>query len=96
MTNARVLIIEDELAMRTAVADVLQAEGYRVLTAADGEIGLQCVISEKPDLVLLDLMMPRLDGYAVCTELRRFQPRFHPALTAKTGRRRVQGLTPAR
>jgi DNA-binding response OmpR family regulator len=67
----RVLIIEDELPMRTALADVLTGEGYRVLTAADGEQGLNRAISEKPDLILLDIMMPKLDGYAVCTELRR-------------------------
>src|SRR5213076_1029331 len=47
------------------------AEGYRVITAADGEMGLRRAIEEKPDLVLLDLMMPKLDGYAVCEELRR-------------------------
>jgi len=94
MNHARVLIIEDELAMRTAVADVLQAEGYRVLTAADGEAGLQCAISEKPDLVLLDLMMPRLDGYAVCAELRRLaNPVPILMLTAKGQvEDRVQGL----
>jgi len=67
----RILIIEDELPMRTALADALAAEGYRVLTAANGEHGLERAIAEKPDLVLLDIMMPRLDGYAVCTELRR-------------------------
>jgi len=67
----RVLIIEDELPMRTALADVLTAEGYRVLSAADGESGLRRAIEEKPDLILLDIMMPKLDGYAVCTELRR-------------------------
>src|ERR1051325_8450681 len=67
----RVLIIEDELPMRTALEDVLAAEGYRVLTAADGEIGLQRAMQEKPDLILLDLMMPKLDGYSVCAELRR-------------------------
>lgn len=67
----RVLIIEDETPMRTGLADVLQAEGYRVLTAADGEQGLRRAIDEKPDLVLLDIMMPRLDGFAVCAELRR-------------------------
>lgn len=69
--NARILIIEDELPMRTALADVLQAEGYRVLSAADGESGLQRALVEKPDLILLDVMMPKLDGYAVCEELRR-------------------------
>jgi DNA-binding response OmpR family regulator len=67
----RILIIEDELPMRTALQDVLDAEGYRVLSAADGESGLRRAIEEKPDLVLLDIMMPRLDGYAVCAELRR-------------------------
>src|SRR2546427_11156498 len=67
----RILIIEDELPMRTALEDVLQAEGYRVLSAADGESGLQRALDEKPDLILLDIMMPRLDGYAVCAELRR-------------------------
>jgi len=69
--NARVLIIEDEFAMRTALADVLAAEGYRVITAADGASGLERATREKPDLVLLDIMMPRLDGFALCAELRR-------------------------
>jgi len=67
----RILIIEDETPMRTGLADVLQSEGYRVLTAADGEQGLRRAIDEKPDLILLDIMMPRLDGFAVCAELRR-------------------------
>jgi DNA-binding response OmpR family regulator len=67
----RILVIEDELPMRTALEDVLAGEGYRVLTAIDGEAGLSRAIQEKPDLVLLDIMMPRLDGYAVCAELRR-------------------------
>src|SRR5215475_2196031 len=67
----RILIVEDELPMRTALSDVLTAEGYRVLSAADGESGLRRAIEEKPDIILLDIMMPKLDGYAVCTELRR-------------------------
>src|SRR6185295_6663028 len=67
----RILIIEDETPMRTALADVLEGEGYRALAAADGEIGLQKAVEEKPDLILLDIMMPRLDGFAVCAELRR-------------------------
>ena len=71
MSTARILIIEDERPMRAALADVLEGEGYRVLTAADGEEGLARALTEKPDLILLDLMMPRLDGYAVCAELRK-------------------------
>jgi DNA-binding response OmpR family regulator len=69
----RILIIEDELPMRTALQDALEAENYRVLTASDGEAGLQRALAEKPDLILLDIMMPRLDGYAVCAELRRLE-----------------------
>ena len=91
---SRLLIIEDERPMRAALADALEAEGYRVLTAADGEEGLARALAEKPDLILLDLMMPRLDGYAVCAELRR---RANPVpiliLTAKGQLEdRVKGL----
>jgi two-component system KDP operon response regulator KdpE len=68
---SRILIIEDETPMRTALADVLEAEGYRTLGAADGEAGLRKALDEKPDLILLDIMMPKLDGFAVCAELRR-------------------------
>ena len=80
--------------MRTALHDVLAAEGYRVLTAADGEGGLQKSIAEKPDLVLLDIMLPKLDGYAVCAELRRLSnPVPILMLTAKGQvEDRVQGL----
>ena len=69
--NPRILIIEDERPMRTALEDCLAAEGYRVLTASDGATGLQRALDEKPDLILLDVMMPRLDGFALCAELRR-------------------------
>ena len=70
---ARLLIIEDELPMRTALRDCLEAEGYRVLTAADGETGLATALKEKPDLILLDIMLPKLDGFALCAELRRLE-----------------------
>src|SRR5256884_6789899 len=67
----RLLIIEDELPMRTALKDCLEAEGYRVLTAAEGQSGLERALKEQPDLILLDIMLPKLDGFAVCAELRR-------------------------
>jgi DNA-binding response OmpR family regulator len=66
-----VLVVEDEAPMRMALEDILKADGYRVLIAADGEAGLTMAINEKPDLVLLDVMMPKLDGLALCSELRR-------------------------
>ncbi|HEV2330298.1 MAG TPA: response regulator transcription factor [Verrucomicrobiae bacterium] len=69
--NERILIIEDETPMRTALADLFASENYRVLTAADGERGLERALGEKPDLIILDVMMPKLDGFALCAELRR-------------------------
>ena len=70
-TMSRILIIEDELPMRRGLEDCLSAEGYRVFSATDGVNGLQRALAEQPDLILLDIMMPRLDGFAVATELRR-------------------------
>jgi DNA-binding response OmpR family regulator len=67
----RLLVIEDELPMRTALAETLQAHGYRVSTAADGNHGLQLALEKPPDLVLLDVMMKGLDGYELCRQLRR-------------------------
>lgn len=70
-TAPRLLVIEDEIPMRTALADALASAGFRVLTAVDGEVGLTRAMEESPDLILLDVMMPRLDGFAVAAELRR-------------------------
>ena len=92
--NARILIIEDELPMRTALKDVLEAEAYRVLVAANGEDGLTRALAEKPDLILLDLMMPKLDGYAVCAELRRLSKPVPVLMLTAKGQieDRVKGL----
>lgn len=67
----KLLIIEDELPMRTALCETLTSEGYKVRSAADGEAGLHRALTEEHDLILLDVMMPKLDGYALCAELRR-------------------------
>jgi len=66
----RLLVIEDELPMRIALVKTLQAEGYRVVSAADGPGGLEAAFTENVDLILLDVMLPGLDGYALCRELR--------------------------
>jgi len=90
----KLLIIEDELPMRTALCETLQAEGYKVRAAADGATGLERALTEEHDLILLDIMMPRLDGFELCRELRR-RGRKTPVLmlTAKgLVDDRVQGL----
>ena len=66
----RILLIEDEAPLRTAVRDALTDEGWRVLTAGDGQSGLEMFLSEKPDLLVLDVMLPRLDGFSLCRQLR--------------------------
>jgi DNA-binding response OmpR family regulator len=92
--QARLLVIEDERAMRTALEDALTAEGYRVLIAADGATGLERALKEQPDLILLDIMLPKLDGFALCAELRRLSnPVPVLVLTAKSQvEDRVTGL----
>ena len=69
--EARILIVEDEAPMCTALADALSDVGYRVMTAVDGDEGLERALAESPDLLLLDVMMPGLSGFSVCQELRK-------------------------
>jgi two-component system alkaline phosphatase synthesis response regulator PhoP len=66
-----VLLVDDEPATRQLVALLLQHQGYRVLTAADGHEGLHTASLQIPDVILLDLMMPEMDGYEVMRQLRR-------------------------
>ena len=66
----RVLIVEDEKSIVDIVRFNLEKEGYAVLTAYDGEAGLTAAREEKPDLILLDVMLPRRNGFDVCRILR--------------------------
>ena len=72
--EARVLIIEDERSMVTGLRFNLEARGYQVLTAYDGEEGYRKAVEERPDLVILDLMLPKCDGYEVCKRLKKEVP----------------------
>ena len=66
----KVLVIEDEQDLREALKTALSNESFEVHTAGDGEVGLQMALEVKPDLILLDLMMPKLDGLGVLKALR--------------------------
>lgn len=69
--STRVLVVEDEENLRLALVDALESEGYAVIEAADGDAGLALALSEGPDAILLDLMLPGRDGFSVLRELRR-------------------------
>ncbi len=66
----KILVVDDEKAIADILEFNLQKEGYLVITAGDGEEGLQKAVKEDPDLILLDIMMPKMDGLEVCKQLR--------------------------
>lgn len=66
-----ILIVEDETNIRTNVAEFLQAEDFSVLQAKDGEEAIAVFQEKKPDLIILDLMLPKIDGLEVCKQIRR-------------------------
>ena len=94
MPKARIVVVEDEPAIRRGVSDALRLSGYEVMEAGDGAHGLREGASDGVDLVLLDLLLPRMDGLEVLSQLRRACPtRPVIILTARgTEEDRVRGL----
>ncbi len=66
----KILIIEDEVSLRNALRDKLIGEGFIVLEAANGEVGLELALKDHPDLILLDVIMPKMDGFAMLESMR--------------------------
>ncbi len=66
----KILFVEDEEALQKTLGDLLRTEGYEVLGAMDGETGLGMVKSEKPDLILLDLILPKMHGFEVLKKIK--------------------------
>lgn len=66
----KILIIDDEQDLREAIATTLSYEGFEIISAGDGEEGLKLALSEKPDLIFLDIIMPKLDGLSMLKKLR--------------------------
>jgi DNA-binding response OmpR family regulator len=92
--SVRVLTVEDEPEMQVILRDNLEYEGYEVVSATTGEAGLQLAAAKQPDLVLLDVMLPRMSGFEVCRRLR--AERFTMPIIMLTARNaeldRVAGL----
>lgn len=84
MANPKILIIDDEPSIVNLVTAYLRPEGYEIYTANDGPSGLQAARAYKPDLVVLDIMLPGMDGIELLTHLRRESDVYVILLTAKT------------
>jgi two-component system alkaline phosphatase synthesis response regulator PhoP len=69
-TSAKILVVDDDPDMRDALQMILESGGYQVVTGEDGEQCLAKLKEEKPDLLILDLLMPRMDGFEVCKALK--------------------------
>ena len=82
--KANILVVDDEPHVQKLVRTNLESSGYRVLTASDGAEALAVAESELPDLVLLDIMLPKMDGYAVCQRIREFSAMPIIMLTARS------------
>jgi DNA-binding response OmpR family regulator len=70
LAHNRLLIVEDDQALSDLLADKFRAEGFEVMTAGDGQTGLKQALEWKPDLVLLDIVMPKMDGMTMLHKLR--------------------------
>jgi len=81
----KILVVEDEETLREMLAFNLRNAGYQVITAGDGAVALDMARAERPDLVILDLMLPELDGLTVCRSLRHSSDLSILILTARTG-----------
>lgn len=94
MPLARVLVVEDDAAIRRGLCDALKFSGYAVSEAADGKAGLEAALTGEIDLILLDILMPKMDGFAVLREVRKAKASLPViVLTAKGEEQdRVRGL----
>jgi DNA-binding response OmpR family regulator len=70
VTGAQILIVEDEAPLLRGLVDTFEAKGYRVTSATDGQTGLDLALSSSPDLIVLDIMLPGVNGYEICRALR--------------------------
>ncbi len=70
MSDKKILVVDDEPDILMGIKDLLTFEGFQVITAEDGQTALSVARKENPDLIILDLMLPKLDGYKVCRLLK--------------------------
>ncbi|MHC4135921.1 MAG: response regulator transcription factor [Planctomycetota bacterium] len=94
MARRVVLVVEDDTSIRRGIVDTLAAGGYGTLESGDGDEGLELALSREPDLVLIDIMLPRRDGYSLLEEIRKSKPALPAIMVTARGAEadRVRGL----
>ena len=80
----KILFIEDESALQKTFGEVLKQEGYEMISALDGEIGLRLAEAKKPDLILLDLILPKIHGFDVLKKLKQAEGTKHISVIVLT------------
>jgi len=91
--KVRILVVDDEPQYVWTIQVSMEAKGYEVLVAEDGQTAIECIINEYPDIVILDVKMPGLDGYEVCRRVREFSTVPIIMLTGLAGSaNRIRGL----
>ncbi len=91
VTKQRVLVVEDETYLRDVLRIQLEADGFEVLQAKDGREALEVAVKSLPDLVLLDVMLPHMDGYEVCRRLRGTFATHHIPIIMLTAKAEIEG-----
>jgi DNA-binding response OmpR family regulator len=84
-TSTRILVVDDEAPLAGAIAEYLRREGFEVTIAHDGDTAIATARRDAPDLVVLDLMLPGIDGIEVCRQLRQFSTAYVIMVTARDG-----------
>lgn len=90
---AKILFVEDELSLQKSIAYILEQEGFTVITARTGEEAVQLVSKEKPDLLLLDIILPGIDGFEVCRMIKKDPHTAGMFIVMLTGKRMVADIT---
>lgn len=79
-TKKRILLIEDDRSLQNALAEMLNQEGFEIISAFDGEEGVKKASEEKPDLIILDIILPKKDGYETLAEIKKGNGKDIPVL----------------
>lgn len=86
MTKAKILVVDDSITVREIVRRVLEEEDYEVITSSDGRDALQKIEHDRPDLILLDIVLPEFDGFEICRRVRSIEMLNNIPIVLVTGR----------